>query len=136
MSISRFRSAAARSVIGFLQGLEEVGIAVLRGVLHELDVADLDLERLLADVPELVPEPVERLPLGLVEHQPGEVLVLAMIERQGHDLVDGYDLAVAEGRGKEAAEVVERGLDPSPCRAPVANQDGSIREHSCRLGGR
>ena len=107
MSTSRFRSAAARSAIGLRERLEQVRVAVLGGVLHELDVADLDLERLLADVLELVPEAVEPLPLGLVEHQPGEVVVLAMIEGERDDLVDGDDLAVAEGGGEDAAELVE-----------------------------
>ena len=31
-----------------------------------------------------------------------------MIEGERHDLIDGHDLAVAEGRGEEAAEIVER----------------------------
>ena len=120
-----------RGAVGdrLLEVLEQVGVAILRRVFHELDVAHLDLERLLADVPELLPEPLQRPALGLVEHEPGEVLILAMVEGQGHHLIDRHDLAVAEGRGEEAAEIVERRLEASPCRAPAADQDGSSRRH-------
>ena len=71
VSIKRFRRAAERSVIGFRSGLKS-RIAVLRRVFHELNIADLDLHSLLADIPELVPETIKPPAFGLVEHEPRE----------------------------------------------------------------
>ena len=49
---------------------------------------------------QLGPEPVELGGLGLVEHQPAQVVVLAVKEGQRDDLIDGHDLGVAK-RGRE-----------------------------------
>ena len=84
------------------EGLEDLGVAVLRGIFQELGEGVDQRQRVLADEMQLVPEPVEPGLLRLVEHEPGEVLVLAMEQRERDGLVDRHDLGVAEGGGEQA----------------------------------
>ena len=84
--------------------LEDLGIGVLGGIFQELQKRIDERECVLAHEVQLGPEPVELGGLGLVEHQPPQVIVLAVKERQRDDLVHRHDLGVAKGRGKDLAD--------------------------------
>ena len=105
--------------------LEDPRVAVLGGILHQLEISIDQGQCVVADVMKLVPEPVEMGLLRIVEHQSLEMLVLAVVERQRDDLVDRDNLGIAKGRGEKLAEVVEGGLDPLPRSAVLVDQDRS-----------
>ena len=98
-------------------------LALLRGEAEHLVEVLVDLDGILADVVQLVPEPVEPRPLGVVEHQPGEGLVGSEELDHRDDLVHRDDLAEAEPRGERAAELIERGVEPGTDPAAVPGQD-------------
>ena len=52
----------------------------------------------------------------LVEHQPYQVIILTVHQRQRQQFVDGHDLRVTQGSGKHAAVIGHRGLKPGPGR--------------------
>ena len=106
------------------QGFEQARVAVLGRELHQLLEAFHDVQGIVADVAQLLPEPVDPRLLGVVEHQPGEVLVLAVEERDRDDLVGGDHAAVADRRREDLAELVECGLDALPGAAPFVDDDG------------
>ena len=129
----------------------EIG-PVLGGVAQDLLVGVVEFERLLGDEQQLVPEPVELPRLGLAEHEPTEVIVLAMIEIQRDHLVDGHDAAVADGLGEKRTNVGERLLESPPRggvlpghdrqrwheggrRCSIACIDAGFELHACFSGG-
>ena len=105
------------------QGLEHLGVAVLRGIFQHLGEGVDERQRVLADVMQLVPEPVEPRLLRLVEHQPDEVVVLAVEQGERDDFVHRHDLGVAERRGEQLAEVVEGRLEPLPAALAFVDDD-------------
>jgi hypothetical protein len=84
--------------------------------LHQLLVDVDDLERLAAHPQQLVPEPVERRGLRVVEHQFPQPVVLPVIKVEGHDLVDRHHPAVADGRRQKALMVGKRAGQAAPAR--------------------
>ena len=56
-------------------------------------------------------ELVEAGGLIRIEHEADEVMVLAVIERESNDFVDGHDFGVAESGGEGLTELVEGSLD-------------------------
>ena len=109
------------------QRLEHFWISVLRRVFHELLKRIDERECILTHVAKLGPEAVELGGLCLVEHQPPQVFVFAIEERQGDDLVDRHDLGVAQGRWEDLTNRIERSLEAAPGVRSLVSNDRQIR---------
>ena len=70
-----------------------------------------------------IPQPIEVPRLGVAQHQPPQCFVLAVVERERDDFVDGDDLRVAEGHGKDSAEFLEGGRNPAAGRAAFVDDE-------------
>lgn len=108
----------------FAHRLEGLGLRILRGELPDLLEPVHLLQRGLADEVQLVPHAVQRSGLRSVEHQPSERLILAIEKRERDDLVHWDNLRVTARGGKQRAEIVGCSLEPPPCGAAVAHEDG------------
>ena len=93
-----------------LVAVRRVG-TVLRRVLPDLLEGIDERERVMADVVQLVPEPVELRFLRVIEEQPREVLILAMKERERDHFIDRHDFRVAQRRREHLPEFLETRLD-------------------------
>ncbi len=109
--------------------LEQPGIAILRGVFHQLIERILQAQRVLAHESQLVPQLVEPGVLGVVEHQLAQWLVIAMQKLQRDCLVDRDDARIAGGRRKQAANIRERRCNPGPGLAPFGGHDWYARQN-------
>ena len=90
------------------QGLEGVGIGVLRGELVQ-SVERLDqLKSVLAHEMELRPEALQFGRGRLVQHQPPQDVVLAVKQGQGDDFVDRHHAGITERDGEHLAEFLGR----------------------------
>ena len=96
---------------------------ILRGVLVELFKGVHQLERLLADEQQLGPQSVEFFRLLFRENQSAELIVFAVEQCQGDDLVDRDDSRVTQRDREEIAELIEAGLEPPASRTAIAHDD-------------
>ena len=108
-------------VEGLPQRFKHLRVGVLRGVFDQLSEGIYQRQRVVADVVQLVPEPVEPALLRLIEHQPAQMVVLAIEEGERHDLIHGNDFGVAEGSGEQLAEFVKCRLNSLSSRAAFIN---------------
>ena len=97
--------------------------AILGRKFPDLLEGDLVLQRFTGNVKQLVPQPVEMGGLPVVQHQPPEVIVLAVKQRQGDNLVNRHNAGVTQGRWEQVVESTDRAFDAIPRGAPLANQD-------------
>ena len=73
------------------QHLEGAGVGILCGVLPELLIRIDELQGVARDEVEFVPQLVEPSRLALGEHEAFEVVVLAVVERERHHLVNRHN---------------------------------------------
>ena len=123
LSTSRCRNAAARSLIGLRIGSNTFGSASC--VANSISCAKASTSVSASWLTKCNSSQSRSSSgcLSVVEHQPRELVVLAIEQRQRDDLVDRHDLGVAKRGGKQAAEVVERRLDSFPRRAAFVDDD-------------
>ena len=107
----------------FAERFEDLRVGILRGVLHQLQIGIDQRQGIAADVVQFVPQLVELLLFGVAEHQPGELMVFAIEQRQRDHFIDGDDLGVTEGRRKQLAKVLHRRFDPCPGFTAVVDND-------------
>ena len=82
-------------------------IGVLSRELPELIVGIDESQCVLSDEVHLVPQLVEFRRLSLVQHQPLQVIVFTVVQRQSHDFIDRYNLRIAECRREQVAKFLE-----------------------------
>ena len=135
-STSAWRKAAARVVDRLAKRLEELRVAVLRGVFHELSKASTSVSASWLTNCSSSQSRSSRA-VWARRASAGEVVVLAIEERERHDLVDRHDLRVAKRGGEQLAEVVEGRLEPLPRGAALGANTGSVGlAKSLRIAGR
>ena len=87
-------------------------------------------QSIVADKVQFVPQLIEPRGLCVVEHQPLEMIVLAIEQRQRDDLIDRHDLRVTQRRREPASEFIERRLDSLPRFAPLPDNDRRRVRHA------
>ena len=113
----------------FAHRRERARVGVLRGELPELLEGIDELERIMADVVQFRPEPVDLGGLSLVEHQPAERVILTVVKRERHHLIDRHNLRVAKRGREQLSKVVEVSLDAFSRGAAVRHEDGRVGNH-------
>ena len=126
------RNAAARSLIGLRIGSKTLGSASWLAYSRSCRNASTSVDRVLAHEMQLGPEPVDLGGLGLVEHQPSQVVVLAIEKRERDDLVDRHDLGVAKGRREDLADRVETPIRTGAAPAEPSRNDDRQLGHDSR----
>src|SRR5262245_43333637 len=70
-----------------------------------------------------VPESIEMLSLGVIQHQPREMIVFAIEQRDRDDFVDGNNLRITQGWRKKLTESFKCSLDALLSFASFRDQD-------------
>ena len=103
--------------------------AVLRMVFRGLDQRienGRQLQRILADESQLVPESIDFPLLGLVQHQSHEVLVFAVELSQCQHFIGRHDLRVTQRDRKQLAVSFHRGCELFSGRTFLRDQHGFV----------
>ena len=124
---------------GLAHGLEQLLLATLGGESQEHVEGAVHLNRILADVVERGPEPVQLFLLPGIQKKPAEMVILAKEKTYGDDLIHRHDPGVGDDPGKDAAKIPRRHLQPLLSRTLWKHYDGKIGIIGggiCRLGSR
>src|SRR4051812_9908619 len=82
------------------QRLEYLWIGVLSCEFQKLRERIHRGEGIVANEMQLIPKPIQLLPLSLVQHESDQLFILAIEQRNGNRFVHGHDLGVAK-RGRK-----------------------------------
>ena len=108
---------------GQAQRLERTGIGILRRELPKLLESVDQLQRIVAHIMQLGPESIDLGGLRFIQHQPAQMIVLAVIKRERHDFINGNDFGVAECCRKQFTKLIERSLNAFSRSAAVVDQN-------------
>src|SRR4051812_9958153 len=96
---------------GFAKRFKGLWIGILCGELPQLIKAIDELKSVLAYVMELGPKPVEFGNLRRVQHQPAQMVIFAVKERQSNNFGGGDYFGVTKCGREQLAKVVESRVD-------------------------
>ena len=96
---------------------------ILRGILIDLIERRHFFDRLFADEKQLRPQPIKFFRIRIREHQPAEMLVFAVKQRQSDDLINRDDAHVTQGCREQFTELLEARLEPLANRTTIVHDD-------------